>query len=163
MCAAQLFKNDDKRVPCKGFHLPDPIEPGEILTDQSLKKWKLGKSIGNGAFGEIYLASDDLQNSTNDNANACIKVEPHSNGPLYSEMHCYMRVAKPHDVDNYKNEKKYVHFGMPKFYGAGSHTYNNTKYRFLVIERFGRDFQKFLSSMEIKSHINLLIKLVFKF
>ena len=50
----------EERVPCKGFRLPDPIDPGEIVTDQSLKKWKLGKGIINGAYGEIYLASDDL-------------------------------------------------------------------------------------------------------
>lgn len=31
---------------------------------------------------------------------------------------------------------------MPKYIGSGSHEYNNTKYRFLVIDRYGTDLWK---------------------
>lgn len=44
-----------KRIAPNGFHLPNPIREGELLTDISQKKWKLGRSIGHGGFGEIYL------------------------------------------------------------------------------------------------------------
>lgn len=44
--------------------LPKPLPAGFILTDTEKKKWKLGKIIGQGGFGLIYLgnehnASDD--------------------------------------------------------------------------------------------------------
>ena len=39
-----------------GYLLPDPIPVGIILTDLMRKRWKIGKSIGVGGFGEIYSA-----------------------------------------------------------------------------------------------------------
>ncbi|CAL4186132.1 unnamed protein product, partial [Meganyctiphanes norvegica] len=83
-----------KRVAAKGFTLPDPIDPGEVLTDVTKKQWIIGKSIGVGGFGEIYLASDNVKKTVDDSANYCVKIEPHTNGPLFTEMHCYMRVHK---------------------------------------------------------------------
>jgi vaccinia related kinase len=44
-----------KRNPSNSFRLQEPIRQGEVLSDVSDKKWKLGRSIGVGAFGEIYL------------------------------------------------------------------------------------------------------------
>jgi len=44
-----------KRVASNGNKLPDPIREGEILTDITKNQWKLGRSIGVGGFGEIYL------------------------------------------------------------------------------------------------------------
>ena len=37
------------------YKMPEPMPLGEILTDTMKKKWKLGRSIGKGGFGEIYL------------------------------------------------------------------------------------------------------------
>ena len=31
--------------------------------------------------------------------------------------------------------------GMPVYRGSGSHTFKGTKYRFLVMDRFGKDLQ----------------------
>ncbi|CAL4128017.1 unnamed protein product, partial [Meganyctiphanes norvegica] len=136
-------KKPSKRIAANGFRLPDPIAPGEILTDMTQKQWRIGKSIGVGGFGEIYLASDDIASSTDStNADYCVKVEPHSNGPLFTEMHCYMRVAKPDDIDAWKDEHQKPRLGMPRYMGSGSHTYSDNKYRFMVMERFGTDLQK---------------------
>jgi vaccinia related kinase len=44
-----------KRVASNGNRLPDPIREGEILVDITKNQWKLGKSVGVGGFGEIYL------------------------------------------------------------------------------------------------------------
>jgi vaccinia related kinase len=44
-----------KRLASNGNRLPDPIREGEMLTDITENQWKLGKSIGVGGFGEIYL------------------------------------------------------------------------------------------------------------
>lgn len=138
-------KKPSVRIAANGFRLPDPIAPGEILSDVTQKQWRIGKSIGVGGFGEIYLASDDIDTPTDSgNADYCIKVEPHSNGPLFTEMHCYMRVAKPDDIDAWKEDHQKPRLGMPKYMGSGSHIYADNKYRFMVMERFGSDLQKML-------------------
>ena len=46
----------NRRSP-NGFLLPDPLPRGETLTDTIKQKWVLGKAIGVGGFGELYLAS----------------------------------------------------------------------------------------------------------
>ena len=46
----------NRRSP-NGFLLPDPLPRGEILTDTIKQEWILGKPIGVGGFGELYLAS----------------------------------------------------------------------------------------------------------
>ncbi|XP_042238964.1 serine/threonine-protein kinase VRK1-like isoform X1 [Homarus americanus] len=133
-----------KRVAANGFKLPNPIAPGIIITDVGKKQWIIGNSIGVGGFGEIYLASEDIQNPVSSLADCVIKVEPHTNGPLFAEMHCYMRVAKPDHIEAWKKEKRLKRLGMPKYLGSGSFEYNNNKYRFMVMERFGPDLQKIL-------------------
>lgn len=133
-----------KRVAANGFKLPDPIAPGVIITDVVKKRWKIGHSIGVGGFGEIYLASDDVDKPVSNSADYVIKVEPHSNGPLFAEMHCYMRVARPEHIETWKRERKLKRLGMPKFLGSGSFEYNSQKFRFMVMERFGCDLQKIL-------------------
>lgn len=97
-----------------------------------------------GGFGEIYLASNDTEGPVGSDADYVIKVEPHSNGPLFAEMHCYMRLARPEHIEGWKKENRLKRLGMPKFFGSGSFEYNNQKYRFMVMERFGQDLQKIL-------------------
>lgn len=50
-----IYEVPKKRIAPNGVRLPDPISEGEVFTDSSLKRWKLGRSIGLGGFGEIYL------------------------------------------------------------------------------------------------------------
>ena len=47
---------EPRRSP-NGYILPDPLPSGMVLTDLKKQKWKLGKSIGLGGFGEIYSAA----------------------------------------------------------------------------------------------------------
>ncbi|XP_063844035.1 serine/threonine-protein kinase VRK1-like isoform X2 [Scylla paramamosain] len=133
-----------KRVAANGFKLPDPIAPGVVVKDVAKQNWKIGKSIGVGGFGEIYLASSNTEVPVDSGADYVIKVEPHSNGPLFAEMHCYMRLARPEHIEGWMKEKRLKRLGMPKFFGSGSFEYNNHKYRFMVMERFGNDLQKIL-------------------
>ncbi|XP_068239405.1 serine/threonine-protein kinase VRK1-like isoform X1 [Palaemon carinicauda] len=133
-----------KRVAANGFKLPDPITPGVVVTDVAKQQWKIGCSIGVGGFGEIYLASKDTINPVGNDADYVIKVEPHTNGPLFAEMHCYMRVARPEHIEAWKKEKKLKALGMPKYLGSGSFEFKGQRYRFMVMERFGSDLQKIL-------------------
>ncbi|XP_076360569.1 serine/threonine-protein kinase VRK1-like isoform X1 [Tachypleus tridentatus] len=132
------------RVASNGHRLPDPIPPGEVLTDVMKKQWKLGSSVGLGGFGEIYLASDNITKTVGPEASYVIKVEHHTNGPLFSEMHFYHRVAKTEQIDEWVLKKDLDFLGMPRFIGSGSHEYHGIKYRFMVMERFGEDLQKIL-------------------
>ncbi|KAJ8951244.1 hypothetical protein NQ318_010272 [Aromia moschata] len=91
-------------------------------------------------FGEIYSAQE--AESTGAKYPYVIKVEPHTNGPLFVEMHFYMRNAKPSDIEEFKKHKKLKTFGMPSYLGSGSHEYKSEKYRFIVMEKFGTDLWK---------------------
>ncbi|EZA61992.1 hypothetical protein DMN91_003440 [Ooceraea biroi] len=132
-----------KRAPKKkgGYLMPEPLPAGEILTDISKGQWILGKSIGVGGFGEVYSAAPHTGKNPKEHPNV-IKIEPHGNGPLFVEMHFYMRNCKPSEIDSWQKKKKLSALGMPRYIASGSHEFKSTKYRFLVIDRYGRDLWK---------------------
>lgn len=65
---------------------------GVVLIDLEGKKWKLGKVLGTGGFGEIYEATNISDKEGNQYYVA--KLEKHSKGPLFVEVNCYLRIAK---------------------------------------------------------------------
>ncbi|XP_075211966.1 serine/threonine-protein kinase VRK1-like [Lycorma delicatula] len=148
-----------KRIAANGYRLPDPIREGEIFTDIGKKQWRLGRSIGVGGFGEIYLASDDITKPVASDARYVIKVEPHANGPLFVEMNFYLRVAKLEMIDVWVARNELKALGMPYYVGAGSHVYKGERYRFLIIPRFGDDLQKLLIQHKKKFHIKTVLTL----
>lgn len=83
-----------KRVSRGGNCDTKKIAPGEVLTDLTGKQWKVGKVIGRGGFGEIYLASDNLQGPVKSDAPFVVKIEEHNNGPLFVEINCLLRIGK---------------------------------------------------------------------
>ncbi|KRT86043.1 hypothetical protein AMK59_67, partial [Oryctes borbonicus] len=126
-----------------GYKMPDPLPQGEILKDMLGKRWKLGPTIGKGGFGEIYAAQEYNEVPARTNTFPyVVKIEPHENGPLFVEMHFFMRNAKKADIETFKESKKLKTFGMPVYYGSGSHEIKNTKYRFIIMEKFGSDIWK---------------------
>lgn len=131
-------KKAPKKKGANGYKLPEPIPNGEVLTDIAKKQWIIGPSIGVGGFGEIYSAASYTGGKPK-NYPHVVKIEPHENGPLFVEMHFYMRNAKPADIALWKKERKVPFLGMPCYVASGSHDYRNTKYRFLVMERFGKN------------------------
>ncbi|KAG8294333.1 Serine/threonine-protein kinase vrk1, partial [Homalodisca vitripennis] len=131
-----------KRIAPNGVRLPDPIIEGELLTDTAQKTWKLGRSIGLGGFGEIYLASDEINKTVKDDAKYVIKVERHSNGPLFVEKNFYIRTAQMDMINEWVARRHMKALGMPYYLGTGSHHYGGEKYRFLVLPRFGIDIEK---------------------
>lgn len=54
-----------RKKKANGYQMPVKIPTGEILTDVCKITWKIGKSIGIGGFGEIYLAAS-IDNTTAD-------------------------------------------------------------------------------------------------
>jgi len=131
-----------KRKAANGYKLPEPIPNGTIITGTNKKQFRIGKSIGTGGFGEIYLASEDTSRPVGDDAVLALKIEPHENGPLFVEMNFYIRAAQSAMVEEFKKERNMKSFGMPCLRGNGSHVHNKEKYRFLIMDRYGKDLQK---------------------
>ncbi|CAG9837224.1 unnamed protein product [Diabrotica balteata] len=129
-----------KKKAAKGYALAESLPVGEVLQDISKKQWKLGPVVGHGGFGAIYSARPATDNGSK--YPYVVKIEPHSNGPLFVEMHFYMRNAKQVDVEDFKKKMGLKTLGMPIYIGSGSHEYRGDKYRFIVMEQFGKDLWK---------------------
>ncbi|KAL1458062.1 hypothetical protein WDU94_008237 [Cyamophila willieti] len=135
------------RITVSGIRLPDPIPDGEIITDTKLGQWKIGRSIGFGGFGEIYLASEYIDkhkhygHHEDSNSQYVVKVEPHSSSTLFVEMNFYLRVATEEKVAEWKEYYSQDVLGMPHLVSFGSHFFHE-KLRFLVLPRYGCDVQK---------------------
>lgn len=119
-------------------HLPR----GTTLTDMSKENWVLVEPIGAGGFGVIYSAKKSQSSS----ATYAAKVEPHGNGPLFVERNFFLRNLKPEMIDEWKKKMKLSFLGLPKYIGSGTHDYNKTQYRFLIMERFGDNINSRLKS-----------------
>ncbi|XP_047540954.1 uncharacterized protein LOC125073904 [Vanessa atalanta] len=138
----------------------EALPPGIVFTDVLQKKWRIGKPIGRGSFGRIYLASDETDKEvTKLNARYVVKIEPHSNGPLFVEVHCLIRTAQVSKVKAWCQQNKQKRLGMPVYIASGSFTDENTsvKYRFLVLPRYDVDLQKIISRAKVLDKRNVLI------
>uniref|UniRef100_A0A673ADS0 VRK serine/threonine kinase 2 n=1 Tax=Sphaeramia orbicularis TaxID=375764 RepID=A0A673ADS0_9TELE len=123
-------------APPKKRTLPKPLPDGFILTDTEKKKWRLGKIIGQGGFGLIYLASQHVDKPVAADTDFVIKVEYHENGPLFAELKFYQRAAKA------DSSEKLDFLGIPTYWGSGLAEHNDLRYRFMAIDRLGSDLQK---------------------
>uniref|UniRef100_A0A182LVC6 non-specific serine/threonine protein kinase n=1 Tax=Anopheles culicifacies TaxID=139723 RepID=A0A182LVC6_9DIPT len=125
------------------FTLSKEFVDGTLLMDLTLKQWRTGKPIGKGSFGEIFLASDDIGTPvTSENAKYVVKIEPHSNGPLFVEIHCLLNTAK-------RTETCIIPPGMPEYIASGSHMFKNERYRFLILKRYQRDLHSLIKNKRV--------------
>ncbi|XP_050090549.1 uncharacterized protein LOC126574403 isoform X2 [Anopheles aquasalis] len=130
-------------VSASEFTLSKEFVDGTLLMDLALKQWRIGKPIGKGSFGEIFLASDDIDHPvTSDNAEYVVKIEPHSNGPLFVEIHCLLNTAK-------RSETCIIPPGMPEYIASGSHMFKNERYRFLILKRYKRDLHSLIKNKRV--------------
>ncbi|XP_028633529.1 serine/threonine-protein kinase VRK2 isoform X2 [Grammomys surdaster] len=136
------------------YKLPVPLPEGKILDDMEGNQWALGKMIGSGGFGLIYLAFPT--NKPNKDARHVIKVEYQENGPLFSELKFYQRAAKRECIQKWVHQKKLDYLGVPIFYGFGLTDFKGRSYRFMVMERLGIDLQKLLDQNGIFKKLTVL-------
>uniref|UniRef100_A0A6P4ETU2 non-specific serine/threonine protein kinase n=1 Tax=Drosophila rhopaloa TaxID=1041015 RepID=A0A6P4ETU2_DRORH len=129
-----------KKAKSKLYAMPEKVKEGTVLTDLAKGQWRIGPSIGVGGFGEIYAACKVGEK----NYDAVVKCEPHGNGPLFVEMHFYLRNAKQDDVKQFKQKNGIKSLGMPYILANGSAEVNGEKHRFIVMPRYGTDISKFL-------------------
>ncbi|XP_052055590.1 serine/threonine-protein kinase VRK2 [Apodemus sylvaticus] len=136
------------------YKLPVPLPEGKVLDDMEGNRWALGKMIGSGGFGLIYLAFPT--NKPNKDARHVIKVEYQENGPLFSELKFYQRAAKRECIQKWVQQKKFDYLGVPIFYGFGLTDFKGRSYRFMVMERLGIDLQKLLDQNGVFKKITVL-------
>ncbi|KAM9294295.1 serine/threonine-protein kinase VRK1-like [Gastrophryne carolinensis] len=130
-----------RKAPAK-TKLAELFPAGEVLTDSTKKQWKLGPPIGQGGFGRLYLADENSSKAVGSDAPYVIKVEPSENGPLFSELKFYMRAAKPDMIQKWIGSHNLKYLGVPRYWGSGLHNKSGNSYRFMVMDRFGKDLQK---------------------
>ncbi|CAH0718511.1 unnamed protein product, partial [Brenthis ino] len=138
----------------------EALPPGIVFTDILQKEWRIGKPIGRGSFGRIYLASDETDKEvTKLNARYVVKIEPHTNGPLFVEVHCLIRTAQVSKVKAWRQQNMQKRLGMPPYIASGSFTDKNSgvKYRFLVLPRYDVDLHKIISRTKVLDLKNILI------
>ena len=90
-----------------------------------------------------------LSQVVGDDAEYVVKIEPHSNGPLFVEMHVFTKLGQDHQVADWRprqSDKPHGWVGIPRFYGHGSTFIDGMRLRFLVMTRFGADIEKFFQS-----------------
>lgn len=123
--------SEEPRFAPNGNRLPERLPVGHRLVDTSKKQWIIGPSIGCGGFGDIYLTrqyvenKDDLKRLTQEQITResatwtnVIKFE-HFSGPLFAEIHFYLRCAKQETINEYMTAKKLKHLGVPRYVASG--------------------------------------------
>ncbi|XP_016997423.3 uncharacterized protein bsd [Drosophila takahashii] len=152
------------------YTLRPSVVNGTILRDVLSKAWRLGRPIGKGNFGEIFLASDDtVCPASSETAKYVVKIEPHSNGPLFVEIHCLINTSRskdPSDVgeDAASLPAQQTHAlakgppsGIPSFIASGTHYFGDARYRFLVLPRFDRDLHSLIKNSRVQQKSLLVL------
>nr|XP_046210763.1 serine/threonine-protein kinase VRK1-like [Oncorhynchus gorbuscha] len=106
------------------------------------KPWRLGRIIGQGGFGLIYSASQEVDTPVGEDSNFLIKVDYHVDWPLFSELKFHPRETKPENMLMLKGSKKLDFLVIPANWGSGLAEHNRTRYRFMAMDRPGSDLQK---------------------
>ena len=145
--------NKELRISVSGNVLPNRLPNGEIMNGlkQELDgtknaSWTVGDALGSGGFGDIYFCKQDVHRVVKKDAPLAMKVEPHMNGPLFIERNFYLRAVSPKTVQDYQRTKNIKSLGIPSYRGSGSHVFEGDKYRFLVMDRLGKDLEATFAS-----------------
>ncbi|XP_017069404.1 uncharacterized protein LOC108106683 [Drosophila eugracilis] len=152
------------------YTLRPSVVNGTILRDVLSKAWRLGRPIGKGNFGEIFLASDDtVCPASSETAKYVVKIEPHSNGPLFVEIHCLINTSQNKDLsvvgdDAASLPAQHTHAlskgppsGIPNFIASGTHYFGDARYRFLVLPRFDRDLHSLIKNSRVQQKSLLVL------
>ena len=150
-----------------GCQLAPSLPSGLSFQDVKKQKWTLGnsyppsdafflnfdlisgKAIGSGGFGDIYLCGKG--DVCNEESEYVVKLEPHDNGPLFTEMHVLYRLGlEQHRADWTPRTGEVGTVNIPLFHGSGSLVFEDVKLRFLVIDRLGADLDKFFKGLSLQ-------------
>ncbi|CAH8443364.1 unnamed protein product [Schistosoma curassoni] len=136
-----------RAVKSSGYSLAQPIDPGTLIQDSLKRRWVTGSAIGQGGFGRIYSAKLEGEKIFR----YVIKIEPQENGPLFTEMHFYMRACSEDSINSWKVKHSLKYLGIPRYISSGSINLNKAALRFLVMDRFSGDLETTLKNNEIST------------
>lgn len=122
--------------------LPPVLPKGHVINDKSKKKsWVLQKQLGTGGFGRIYEAQCKETSEI-----AVIKMEHLDSGPLFCEQNFAVRCLKKELMNTWAKQRGLKHLPVPEFYSFG--TTDDGKFRFLVMQRLGRNLEEILTAFD---------------
>ncbi|KPM02158.1 uncharacterized protein NH340_JMT07303 [Sarcoptes scabiei] len=133
------------RIALNGYRLCDPLPEGQILTDTEKKQWVIGKTIGLGGFGEIYL----IHEKNSPSIEYVMKLD-NQNGPLFVEVNFVLRACQKSAIAAFMEKHNLTFLGIPRFIASGTHQTSKSSYRFLIMERLGEELQKVLETKRLK-------------
>lgn len=62
-------------------------------------------------------------------------------------------------AETWMKQKRLKFLGMPRYLGCGSHEYRGERYRFIVLERYGKDFTKIFEESGRRFHLKTVLYL----
>lgn len=149
-----------------GCSIAPPVPAGTRLVDTQGRDWTTGRAVGSGGFGAIYLCERGSDGS-GEAAETVVKLEPHSNGPLFVELHALLRLGREGERAAWRPRqpgKPPGWLGLPHYHASGSVTVAGTRLRFIVITRFGADIEKFFQSgakpLPLHTVLNIAVQVV---
>ncbi|KAH7730755.1 Protein kinase domain containing protein [Aphelenchoides avenae] len=107
------------------------LPPSTKIVDSAKKEYVVQKEIGEGGFGRIY----EGRAVSSGNAVA-VKMEPHGNGPLFTEIHVFQRLFKEPALLEWQKQNKVDYLGLPVYIGSGTFEHNGEQLRFLVMPKY---------------------------
>jgi len=115
----------------KAHDLAVVVRSGTHFIDNSKSEFIVGKQIGQGGFGRIYDGT-----MVGSKSPVAIKMEPLANGPLFSEMHVYMKILKDEMLIRWKKDHDIKFLGLPNLIGFGKLDYEGLELRYMVIPKY---------------------------
>ncbi|KAF8561734.1 hypothetical protein P879_04721 [Paragonimus westermani] len=137
-----------RRAPkANAYSLAKPIASGTVILDTHKRKWIVGMPVAQGGFGCIYSA----KLSGEDRDNFVAKIEPQKNGPLFTEIHFYLRACTQDSISKWKSQHGLSFLGIPRYVSSGLFTPpGQTPCRFLMMDRYTGDFESVLKQGKIQ-------------
>lgn len=111
-----------------------------------------GKTIGCGGFGEIYLTYEKT-----DPANVYVLKLDNLNGPIYVEIHFFLRAGQSKSIQSFMEKNHLDFLGVPRFITHGVDNLKNGGYRFMVMERLGEELQNVLEKTRLSISVSCRI------
>ncbi|VDK67635.1 unnamed protein product [Onchocerca ochengi] len=127
----------------KAHQLACVIVEKTIITDTLKQRFIIEKEFAHGGFGRIYSGRQENSKEYGKTGSLAIKIEPHANGPLFTEITVFQRILTLQKLKDWMDKKKISHIGLPPYVSSGLFTYNGEKLRFLIMPRYEKSLEMY--------------------
>ncbi|VIO93187.1 Protein kinase domain containing protein [Brugia malayi] len=127
----------------KAHELACVVVEKTVITDTLKHRFVIEKEFARGGFGRIYSGRQEDSKEYDKAGSLAIKIEPHANGPLFTEITVFQRILTPQKLATWLDKKKINHIGLPPYVSSGLFTYNGEKLRFLIMPRYEKSLETY--------------------